>query len=333
MSENTLISWSDATFNPWIGCTEVSPGCLNCFARRDFDTRKHVAKWGPGNPRHRTGIDNWLLPTRWNKVAWAECKSCGTRAPLHRVHLQDGECWDCGSRLFSASPRRVFCGSLCDVFDNEVDPQWRVDLLELIARCDNLEWLLLTKRVVNAHRMLDEALGVLSHGLTRWDDAPWPHVTIGQSVCNQKETREIEKLLALPASRRFISVEPMLSEIDVRPYLRGPVKVDWVIAGGESGPHARPMHPEWIRSLAEQCREAGVPFHFKQWGVWKPESVVSLDDLDRDVRMSLGVDGSEGMHAFGKPGTVTMRRVGTKRAGCELDGQVMKAFPQAGVPA
>ena len=118
MAETTKIQWCDATFNPWIGCSKVSPGCANCYAERDFDLRKHVAKWGAGQPRHRTSVSYWKEPLKWNR-----------HAPM----------------LASGVRPRVFCGSLCDWLDDEVPVEWLADLLDLIRRTPNLDWLLLTQ--------------------------------------------------------------------------------------------------------------------------------------------------------------------------------------------
>ncbi|MBL8474428.1 MAG: phage Gp37/Gp68 family protein [Rhodocyclaceae bacterium] len=275
MGANSSIEWTDHTFNPWIGCTKVSPGCDHCYAERDFDLRKHRVKWGAGNPRSRTGAANWKLPRRWN----AEAARTETR-------------------------RRVFCASLADVFDNEVPPEWRVDLLRLIADTPWLDWLLLTKRIGNADRMMTEAFhaGWPAHGWVKSWSYCVRNVWIGATVVNQTEAdRDIQKLLATPAAVRFLSIEPMLGPIDLRNiavptehdvlrrpwdtdgfkfnslqshdderFHQTPSSLDWVICGGESGPQARPIHPQWVMSLRDQCRVSGVPFFFKQWGEWLP---------------------------------------------------------------
>jgi protein gp37 len=241
MAENSNIEWTDHTFNPWIGCTKVSPGCDHCYAERRMDTRLHRVQWGAGNPRVRT--KTWGDPVRWNKQ--------------HEVFFAQH-----GRR------QRVFCASLADVFDNEVPQAWRDDLYGLIAKTPNLDWLLLTKRIGNARLMLP---ATWSCGATQ----PWPNVWIGATVVNQEEAdRDIPKLDATPAHVRFLSIEPMLGPIDIRfEILWGAGSrngIDWVICGGESGHGARPMHPAWARSLRDQCAAAGVPFFFKQWGEHAP---------------------------------------------------------------
>lgn len=236
MSENTKIEWADHTFNPWEGCTKVGPGCDNCYAenRNSRFGGGQAINWGPGAPRRRTSPANWNKPRKWNE----EAKRLGIRY-------------------------RVFCASLADVFDNAVPLQWREDLFNLIAATPNLDWLLLTKRIGNAPAMVSIIPGHLPQ-----------NVWLGITVVNQAEAnRDIPKLLAIPASVRFLSMEPLLGPVDLRQAHIAPVRlprVDWVIVGGESGPGARPMHPDWARSLRDQCNAAGVPFLFKQWGEWIP---------------------------------------------------------------
>ena len=125
MGENSKIEWCDATMNPWVGCTKVSPGCDNCYAEAMMDKRWGKVKWGPHGERRRTGDENWRKPLRWAKTA----RGAGKRP-------------------------RVFCASLADVFDNQVPPKWRADLFELIRATPELDWLLLTKRPQNIKRML-----------------------------------------------------------------------------------------------------------------------------------------------------------------------------------
>jgi len=261
MSENSKIEWCDHTFNPWEGCQKVGPGCDNCYAesRNARFSGGQAVNWGPGAPRRRTSRANWGKPLAWNRGAGEFFAEHGRR-------------------------QRVFCASLADIFDNEVNPQWRRDLFDLIELTPNLDWLLLTKRVGNVVRMLP------TH-----DWAARANVWLGATIVNQEEAdRDIPKLLAVPARVRFLSMEPLLGPVDLtRIDINGHSEIypltgttdcedddgrpapdipgiDWVIAGGESGPGARPMHPDWVRSLRDQCQGAGVPFLFKQWGEWAP---------------------------------------------------------------
>lgn len=236
------------TFNPWIGCTKVSPGCDHCYAETQNDFRKwNAAGWGPHASRRRTSAGYWRQPLKWNR----EAEASGIR-------------------------RKVFCASLADVFDNHgsITSGWRGDLWHLIARTPNLDWLLLTKRPQNIAKMLPDG-----YGAPPWGDG-WPNVWIGTTAENQAEAdRRIPILLNTPAAVRFVSAEPLLGRIVIpRAWLRQgdngswPMSeqphtgLDWVIVGGESGPSARPMHPDWARSIRDQCKAAGVPFFMKQMG-------------------------------------------------------------------
>lgn len=308
MTQNTKIEWADHTFNPWWGCTRVSPACDNCYAAA-LDKRTGGDHWGANQPRKRTSAKNWLEPVKWNKQADKFFAEHGRR-------------------------QRVFCASMADVFDNEVDPQWRSDLMALIDFTPNLDWLLLTKRIGNANKMLFEASGQ--------DQIP-ANIWLGATICNQAEAdRDIQKLLAVPAAKRFLSIEPMLGPIDLTVYQDwlgrsqggmwcpdcpergvgidpaehrhciGEVQdaapyngIDWVICGGESGPGARPMHPDWARSLRDQCSSACVPFLFKQWGEWAPNDRSRVDSSALETPKALDMP----MGWFGK-----------KAAGRLLDG-------------
>lgn len=264
MAENTKIEWCDSTFNPWVGCTKVGPGCDHCYAE-GWAKRSGIVQWGPGAERRRTSESNWKQPIKWD----AEAKRLGVRY-------------------------RVFCASLADVFDNEVPAEWRADLFDLIAKTPNLDWLLVTKRVGNVERMVMDALRTM---FIRTNQAPptwpWANVWLGITVVNQDEVgRDIPKLIQTPAAVRFLSVEPLLGPVSFRwmpawpenkanralnpaggtDHLDGLRRLDWVIVGGESGPKARPMHPQWARDIRDQCAAAGVPFLFKQWGEWAPAS-------------------------------------------------------------
>ncbi|WP_175920341.1 phage Gp37/Gp68 family protein [Burkholderia pyrrocinia] len=339
MSENSKIEWTDSTFNPWEGCQKIGPGCDHCYA----ETRNArfgggtAANWGPGAPRRRTSAANWLKPLAWEAA----------HAEFFATH---------GRR------QRVFCASLADVFDNAVDPPWRVDLFRLIAKTPNLDWLLLTKRIGNARDMLNEVVDELSCGLNTWDELPWPGVWIGATVVNQEEAdRDVPKLLAVPARVRFLSIEPMLGPIDLlwpeTLWPDGPARccsghecgcggqpidpwliygVNWVIVGGESSPGARPMHPDWPRDLRDQCAVAGVPFLFKQWGEWSLGSGdfgagrFKTAAVARDGHVAAGglrvADYPAG--AASADGWTMVHRAGKRAAGRLLDGRTHDEFPK-----
>ena len=258
--KNTTIEWADHTFNPWIGCTKISPACENCYAEKSMPAKFQGVAWGAGNRRNRTSETYWQQPRKWN----AEADRLGVRY-------------------------RVFCASLADVFDNDVPVEWRADLIDLIAATPHLDWLLLTKRIGNAHQMLSNAC----HHAAGW--TAFPNVWIGATICNQAEAdRDIPKLLAVPAAKRFLSMEPLLGAVSLFSDMTGellhtsrneydPGSIDWVIVGGESGPGARPMHPDWVLSLRDQCAAAYVPFFFKQWGNWRAAIFFDGPDADKDA--------------------------------------------------
>lgn len=304
MSE-TKIEWADYTFNPWSGCAKVSAGCAHCYAAALPPRMRRGAVWGPTAPRQLAADSYWAQPRAWNRAA----------------------AWD-GRR------RRVFCASTADVFEDrpELDP-WRERLWMLIGDTPELDWLLLTKRPA---RM---ALWAREHG---WPDNAWA----GASVEDQAAAdARLPHLLAVPARVRFVSCEPLLGPVDFAAMStdppgsgfaimdglglvdgEGPPGIHWIIAGGESGSRARPMHPAWVRSLRDQAAAAGVPFLFKQWGEW-----ADADDAYRGGKVDLRAfeddpnDGGVPQHRF-DDGTVVFH-VSKTAAGRLLDGREHLAFP------
>lgn len=278
MAETTEIAWADSTFNPWIGCTKVGPGCDNCYAEALMDTRWHKVNWGAGKLRQRTSPANLALPARWEREHEAFAAENGGRR------------------------RRVFCASLSDVFDNEVPTAWRDALFATIKATPHLDWLILTKRVGNVKKMVP----------SEWIETHFPlNVWLGITVVNQEEAdRDIPKLLDLRAMIRWLSMEPLLAAVDLFtiPNTGGLAEgqrsldvlrrmawevhgsdyvdtcgiepgIDWVVVGGESGPKARDFDIGWAKSIVAQCREADVPVLVKQLGA-KP--VWSDDDEDSE---------------------------------------------------
>lgn len=333
MGSTTKISWCDSTFNPWIGCTKVSPGCANCYAEAMMH-RWGKDIWGPGKPRQRTSAANWKQPLKWE----AEAARTGIR-------------------------RKVFCGSLCDWLDPEIPIEWLADLLDLIRRTPHLDWLLLTKRPELYQNRLEVLLAWLEDGgLSRSDKWPglltlvanmtgsWggptryrlPNVWIGATVENQEMAdKRIPELLKIPARVRFLSCEPLLGPINLNEPMPGPIVdgiyppwyiqsgIDWVICGGESGPRARPMHPDWARSLRDQCKAAGVPFFFKQWGEWAPVEAIDGSLEGKEAWISLDGEVSDGSEVDFFGGDVQVIRVGKAHAGHLLDGVEHHEFPRA----
>lgn len=300
MSEKTAIEWADSTFNPWVGCTKVSPACDNCYAERQ-DARGIFGgpHWGAGVPRKRTGAANWRKPVAWNAQPFYQCPQCRWRGIASGPHAA---CPNCPCPTLFRARRRVFCASLADVFDNEVPTEWRRDLFALIADTPHLDWLLLTKRIGNVMRMVAEIadnprMGSHSGDLMahHWrNGTPPPNVRLGATIVNQEEAdRDIPKLMQVPAAVRFLSMEPLLGPVsfegmfasrDVRDGTNMLEELDWVIVGGESGPKARPMHPDWVRSLRDQCAAADVPFFMKQMG-GHPDKRGTLEGLPEDLRV------------------------------------------------
>jgi len=245
MGENSNIQWTHHTFNPWIGCTKVSPGCANCYAET---LRKRFGRdeWGPGKPRTRTSAANWAQPIRWDKAA----AKAGER-------------------------HRVFCASLADWLDLDVSRVWLADLLRLIADTPNLDWLLLSKRPENWHdRILSAPLEPLGRDffadsmVRQWlDGIPPRNVWIGTTVEDQRRADErIPQLLSIPAQVWFVSNEPGLELVTLPPEFLALGQRAWCITGGESGRRARPFDISWARSVVAQCKSADVPVFVKQLG-------------------------------------------------------------------
>ncbi len=259
VGQNSAIEWTDHTFNPWWGCSKVSPGCQYCYAET-LSNRYGHAIWGVHKTRRTFGEKHWQEPLKWHRRAQ-----------------------ECGRRM------RVFCASMADVFeDNQSIADEREKLWLLIAETPMLDWLLLSKRPENMCRFAP------------WQDV-WPaNVWAMTSVENQVEAeKHIPTLLHVPARLHGLSVEPLLGPIDLSNWLPA---IQWVIVGGESGPHARPMDPDWVRQIRDQCVAGGVAFFFKQWGAWAPQ------DIDT-------------------PTQPAMIRKSKKAAGRLLDGQLWEQLP------
>jgi len=299
----TTIEWTNYTFNPWWGCVKVSEGCRGCYAER-MATRFGFDVWGSDKARRFFDDKYWATPLKWN----TEAERDGVR-------------------------RRVFCGSMCDVFeagDDALNGQ-RTRLWDLIERTPALDWLLLTKRPENIEGMLPEIWSCCGYWRVYEEYKPNPfprNVWLGVTAENQG--RFDERWPVLESVGRcwyvpvlFVSVEPMLGPVNIADYqvefiediaVRG---MDWVICGGESGPGARLMRPEWVRSLRDQCVKAEVPLFFKSWG----EYVTLPQAGELGVKMSL----IDVMNANSLGGGFV--RVGKKRSGCAVDGLEWREGP------
>lgn len=212
----TKIEWTDYTFNPWIGCAKISPGCDNCYAEA-MSKRRKWAVWGANEPRRTMSESYWRAPYRWDREGG-----------------------------------RVFCASLADVFDNKAPANQRERLWATVRETPRLEWLLLTKRPQNVVRFLPRD----------WGDG-YDNVRLGVTAENQAESgRRLPRVLDVPSRLRpFVSAEPLLESLDLRPWL---ADIGQVLTGSESGHCARPMAEDWVRGLRDQCTAAGVPFFYKQ---------------------------------------------------------------------
>lgn len=317
MTEKTLIEWT-ATYHPdgsvtpgstvnfWMGCKKVSPACAHCYMFRD------MRRYGR-NPDQivRTSDATFYAPLKWREG------------------------------------RKIFTCSWSDFFIEDADP-WRADAWDVIRRTPHHTWLILTKRTERIAACLPPDWG-----------QGWPWVWLGATVESQRWVERIPQLLAVPAVVRFLSCEPLLGPVDLTRWLPrfipwanagGPnecshgyaagipcpdctPRLHWVIGGGESGPDARPTHPDWARGLRDQCQAAGVPFFWKQWGEWVPEG--DCPYFNPDTAITLNRDGTATPAARGPypAGHRTMHHVGKHRAGRRLDGREHNAMPEVAVHA
>lgn len=315
MAENSKIEWTDHTVNFFIGCTKVpgSPACDNCYAQALNKRFKWVDGWGKGHARKLCDLDRIRRQAMaWNRAAAA-----------------------------TSARTKVFANSLSDFFDPEVPDEWRGWAMVLIAMTPHLDWLILTKRAKEMNAYMSKMLDVSSN--------LWLGVTAeNQATANER----IPLLLDTPAAKRFVSMEPLLGRVDLTDVCNGwywqnfltgewwhepdtdvqPCnkktghKLDWVIAGGESGPKARPSHPDWFRSIRDQCSAAGVPFLFKQNGEWC--ELRNSDGGDWFIMNRDGVvDIPDGRWPDEEEGECSMIRIGKKAAGRLLDGELHDGRP------
>lgn len=235
MAQNSSIEWTDHTFNPWTGCTNISPGCDNCYAEAWSKRSGHV-KWG-NSPRKRTTEAYWKAPHIWQQKAAQFAAQHGRR-------------------------QRVFCASLADVFDNQADPLWRRDLFEVIRATPMLDWQLLTKRPQNIQKMLPDD----------WGTNGYANVWLGFTAEDQQRYDQRKRFLSsIPAAVWFVSYEPAIGPLRIS---EQDPKPDWLISGGESGHAARPMLSQWARDVIADCKEHGIAPFFKQWGAYANNPLV-----------------------------------------------------------
>lgn len=305
----TGIEWTDRVWNPTTGCDRVSPGCDNCYALKMAKRLK-----GMGSAKYQTDGD-------------PRTSGPGFGLAIHPDAL--------GLPLTWKKPRKVFVNSMSDLFHADVPDEFIAQVFAVMAATPRHTFQVLTKRHARMRALLnnDEWLDLFAQaywtqgvGTYAEDGPPWPlpNVHLGVSVEDQQWADiRLPALVETPAAVRWVSAEPLLGPVDLSPWLG---RIDWVVAGGESGPGARPMHPDWVRSIRDQCADAGVPFLFKQWGNWTQVPPVNMATTDRWVDLAGGVApvGSTGLVA---DESVVMRNVGKKAAGRVLDGRSHDEYP------
>ena len=317
MSDGTTISWTDATWSPVTGCSKTSEGCLNCYIDRTPPFRMAHRKFdGPGIGA-TTGVrlhsDRLDIPRKWRKE------------------------------------RMIFVCSLADLFQDEVPTAFIAEVFAVISLCPQHTFQVLTKRHGRMRSLLkspefwalvDNARRVRGYEPLRGLGEPpvLPNAWIGVSTENQKWADiRIPALLQTPAAVRWISAEPLLGPIVLRDAWLGSdphkPRLSWTVVGGESGPNARPMHPQWARGLRDQCVDAGVAYHFKQFGEWAPTDEVMSGNDHRTMAMhpagmvALTIDNPFNPFERGHPYWEGLRRVGKKAAGRQLDGRTWDEYP------
>ena len=320
----TNIEWTDETWNPVTGCSKVSPGCDNCYMFRGWSRLHGMKVRGYEGPADRPALQHHRLeePLGWKK------------------------------------PRRVFVCSMSDLFHPAV-PFWYIgQVFGKMRAASHHTFQVLTKR---PGRMLAFATLYQTPSRPRWawPDNVWAGISLEMMADGKKNyAARLDLLAQVPARVRFMSAEPLLGALDLRPWLgtrwkctvcgrihksgdcvhfsedvgefvsedgEAPV-LSWVIVGGESGPGARPMHPDWARTLRDQCQAARVPFFFKQWGAWHP--VVTQDGASDDWKPVTKNDAVQRIHIW--PDEELSINIGAKAAGATLDGREHREFPDAG---
>lgn len=313
------IEWTDATWNPVTGCTKVSAGCAHCYALRQATRMQAMGV---------AGYENGFAPT---------CHPSRLAAPASWV-----------------KPRKVFVCSMGDLFHDDVPFDFIERVFQTMLDTPMHTYQVLTKRPQRAHLFLDKHLR--SDVFKHW---PFPNVWVGVTAENQEMANErIPWLMRIPATVRFVSAEPLLGPIDMTEAMYGQdppgmngfgftdgygheAMIHWVIAGGESGPGARPMHPAWATGLRDQCIAAEVPFLFKQWGEWcdyqqwflfpnvhkLTRRIVLMDGRCGKSPEDLGYHGPDGeeWNAFCPS---VMVRVGKKNAGRWLERELWNEYPK-----
>ncbi|KOF17861.1 hypothetical protein AC244_15935 [Ensifer adhaerens] len=341
MADGTKIEWTDATWNPITGCAIVSPGCTNCYAMKLAGSRLKNHPSRKGLTKDTKAGPVWTGEIRFNRK-WLD-------QPLR---------W--------TKPRMIFVCAHGDLFAEGVNELWIDNVFAVMALAPQHTFQVLTKR---PERMRDYIRGmeqrrdfIAGYGALIWGGdrpdlvyetahealaRPLPNVWLGVSVEDQKRADErIPILLDTPAAVRWISAEPLLGQVDfyktsaampsgrLHPWRNGPILqgIHWLVAGGESGPGARPMHPDWARELRDQCAAAGVPFLFKQWGAFSPKRI-TLTEFWNPATARIGelianAGGKLEQYPDDTGNVIAMRHVGKAAAGRLLDGVEHNGFPE-----
>jgi protein gp37 len=333
MSGLSNIEWTDATWNPVTGCTKVSQGCKNCYAEALF-SRPYPGRKFTDVRIHPERLD-W--PLRWGGSPQAKAEGRPSRIFVNSM-----------SDLFHENVEPAFIDkafavmALADQHMFQIltkRPERMEAYFNGVRREGMPEYMSAEARIARVAETLADMRGEKTES-ANWEmflEQPYHNVWIGVSVEDQKTANErIPLLLQTPAAVRWVSYEPALGPLDLHTipdghggyydlaYSEGPghfsgmgmrigdAKLDWIVAGGESGPRARPPHPDWFRSCRDQCQAAGVPFFFKQWGAYLPA----------------GQDGAKiGRHQEINSGDIPIF-IGKKKAGALLDGREWKDFPR-----
>lgn len=334
----TTIEWTDASWNPVTGCNEVSPGCANCYAARLAATRlKNVPAYKGlailrtpqlGDAMHTGELGEERKP-RWTG-----------EVRLHPDRLEEPLHW--------RKPRKIFVCDMSDLFHEKVETTWLLAIFAVMERCPQHTFQILTKRADRMRTFIQRNPGSWEYTTRAPKPKGLPNVWLGVSVENQHFADvRIPLLLDTPASVRFISAEPLLGPVNLTHLLSPkhpdipihalkcvvPPHLDWVICGGESGPGARAMHPDWARSLRDQCQSAGVPFFFKQWGDSVPCDQITTEELIGYTRHGRKQPTKScgnfccREHGHIEHGELMRVHAGKKKSGRLLDGRTWDEFP------
>lgn len=300
----TKIEWCDETWNPVIGCSKISEGCDNCYAEIMANRLKKML--------HET---NTFASRAYDDVTTGEGKWNGLTRFVNSSLVKP---------LHWKRPRKIFVCSMGDLFHESVLWIWIERILGIIEKTPRHTYMILTKRPLNMLEFFEDRGKV--------PDNLW----LGVSVEKQKYVERVKYLVQIDAKVRFVSLEPLLSDVELYPWLEGLVGpsesmlgdwvrgVNWVILGGESGSKARPMHPDWVNGIRIKCKANNIPFFFKQWGGYMPIDAANAMEKDEIV---LEPDGRQMIISTHRDAMV-MKKVGKKDAGCLIDGVEYKEFPK-----